>query len=147
MSVEQIAREVVMNMTNPAKVMPLLAPNAKASGGVFPAGQEMPIAEALKMSSTLTTAFPDVKFDIQQVTVNGNEATVKARWSGTNSGALTFPFPGMPNVPATGKKVSVDDAYVVTVEGDKVTHLRVASPADGGIPAALKQLGVNMPAM
>jgi predicted ester cyclase len=147
MSVEQVAREVVMNMTNPAKVMPLLAPNAMASGGIFPPGQEIPVSEAIKMSSTLTTAFPDVKFEIQQVTVNGNEATVKAKWSGTNTGALAFPFPGMPNVPATGKKVAVDDAYVVTVEGDKVTHLRVDSPANGGIPGALKQLGINMPAM
>jgi predicted ester cyclase len=147
MSVEQIAREVVMNMTNPAKIMPLLAPNATASGGVFPPGQEMPMAEAIKMSSTLTTAFPDLKFEVQQVTVNGNEATVKAKWSGTNSGALAFPLPGMPNVPATGKKVSVDDAYVLTVEGDKVTHMRVDSPANGGVPAALKQLGVQMPAM
>ena len=147
MSVEQVAREVIANMTNEAKVRPLLAPNAMASGGVFPPGQELPMSEAIKMIGTLTTAFPDLKFEIQQVTVNGNEATVKAKWSGTNSGPLTFPFPGMPNVPATGKKVSVDDAYVVTVEGDKLTHMRVDSPPDGGVPAALKQLGVSMPAM
>jgi predicted ester cyclase len=147
MSVEQVAREVVMNMTNPAKVMPLLAPNAMASGGVFPPGQEVPISEATKMMGGFTTAFPDVKFEIRQVTVHGNEATVKATWSGTNTGAIAIPIPGMPNVPATGKKVSVEDVYVVTVEGDKVTHLRVDSPADGGVPGALKQLGVKMPTM
>jgi predicted ester cyclase len=147
MSVEQVARELVKNMTNPEKLMPLLAPNAMASGGVFPQGQQIPMSEAIKMSGTLTSAFPDLKFDIRQVTVHGNEATVKAKWSGTNSGPLAFPFPGMPNVPATGKKVSVDDVYVVTVEGDKVTHMRVDSPADGGIPAALAQLGIKMPAM
>jgi predicted ester cyclase len=147
MSVEQVAREVIVNMTNPAKVMPLLAPNAMASGGVFPAGQEIPMSEAIKMSSTLTSAFPDLKFEVQQVTVNGNEATVKAKWGGTHSGALAFPIPGLPNVAATGKKVSVKDTYIVTVEGDKVTHMRVDSPADGGVPAALAQLGVKMPAM
>jgi hypothetical protein len=28
-----------------------------------------------------------------------------------------------------------------------VTHMRVDSPAGGGVPGALKQLGINMPAM
>jgi predicted ester cyclase len=147
MSVEQVAREVVMNMMNPAKVSGLLAPNAMASGGIFPPGQEMPMSDATKRMGSFTTAFPDVKFEIQQVTVRGNEATVKAKWSGTNTGPFAIPLPGMPNVPATGKKVSVDDVYVVTVEGDKVTHMRVDSPAGGGVPGALKQLGINMPAM
>jgi predicted ester cyclase len=147
MSVEQVARDVVMNMMNPAKVSPLLAPNAMASGGIFPPGQEMPMSDATKMMGSFTTAFPDVKFVIQQVTVHGNEATVKAKWSGTNTGPFVIPIPGMPNVPATGKKVSVDDVYVVTVEGDKVTHMRVDSPVDGGVPGALKQLGIKMPAM
>jgi predicted ester cyclase len=147
MSVEQVAREVVMNMMNPAKLTPLLGPNAMASGGIFPPGQEMPMSDASKLMGSFTTAFPDVKFEIQQVTVHGNEATVKAKWSGTNTGAFAIPLPGMPNIPATGKKVSVDDVYVVTVEGDKVTHMRVDSPADGGVPGALKQLGISMPAM
>jgi hypothetical protein len=35
----------------------------------------------------------------------------------------------------------------VTVQGDKVSQMRVDSPADGGIPAILVQLGVKMPAM
>ena len=145
MSVEQVAREVVSNMTDEAKVKPLLAPNAMSSGGVLP--QPIPMSESIKMIGALKTAFPDLKFDIEQVTVNGNQATVKAKWSGTNTGPVAFPIPGMPSIPATGKKVSVKDAYVVTVEGDKVTHMRVESPADGGMPAALAQLGVQMPGM
>jgi len=145
MSVEQVARELVLNMTDEAKVRPLLAPNAMSSGGVLP--RPIPMSESVKMIGALTTAFPDLKFEIEQVTVNGNEATVKAKWNGTNTGPVAFPIPGMPSIPATGKKVSVKDAYVVTVEGDKVTHMRVDSPADGGIPAALAQLGVKMPGM
>ena len=50
-------------------------------------------------------------------------------------------------MPPTGKKVSVKDAYVLTVQGDKLSHMRVDSPADGGIPAAMTQLGVKMPGM
>jgi hypothetical protein len=53
----------------------------------------------------------------------------------------------MSTIPPTGKKVSVKDAYVVTVQGDKVSHFEVNSPADGGIPAALAQIGVKMSGM
>lgn len=130
-------------MTSAEKVKAMSTADAMASGGVLP--QPIPMMEAMKVMAGLTTAFPDLKFDVQQVTVKGDEATVKATWSGTNSGALTLP--GMPPVPATGKKASVKDAYVVTVKGDKVSHFKVDSPSDGGIPGALAQMGVKMPSM
>ena len=145
MSVEQVARDFLASMRDEAKLKSMTAPNAMASGGVLP--QPMPLMESFKMMAGLFTAFPDFKIDVQQVTVNGNQATVKVTWSGTNTGPLAFPMPGMPSTPATGKKVSVKDAYVVTVEGDKVSHMRVESPADGGVPAAMAQLGVQMPGM
>jgi predicted ester cyclase len=145
MTVEQVARDFVLNTTNAEKVKAMVTADAMASGGVLP--QPIPMMEAMKVAAGLTTAFPDLKFDIQQVTVNGNEATVKAVWSGTHTGPLSLPMPGMPTVAPTGKKVSVKDAYVVTVQGDKASHMRVESPADGGIPAALAQLGVKMPGM
>jgi hypothetical protein len=33
------------------------------------------------------------------------------------------------------------------VQGDKVSHMKVDSPADGGIPGAIAQLGVKVPSM
>jgi predicted ester cyclase len=87
------------------------------------------------------TAFPDLKFEVEKVTVNGNQATVNTLVSGTNTGTLSLPMPGMPtNMPPTGKKVSAKDTFIVTVEGDKVSHLQVDSPPDGGLPALLAQL-------
>ena len=145
MSVEQVARDLVLHMNDAEKMKTMVTADAMASGGVLP--QPIPVMEAMKVMDVLTTAFPDLKFDIQQVTVNGNQATVKAEWSGTQTGALSLPMPGMPSIPPTGKKVSVKDAYIVTVQGDKVSHMQVDSPADGGIPAALAQLGVKMPGM
>jgi hypothetical protein len=53
----------------------------------------------------------------------------------------------MPSIPPTGKQVSVKDTYIVTVQGDKVSRLEVDSPSDGGIPAALGQIGVKVPGM
>jgi hypothetical protein len=43
--------------------------------------------------------------------------------------------------------VSVKDTYIVTVQGDKISRLDVDSPSDGGIPAALGQIGVKVPGM
>ncbi|MGA2504479.1 MAG: ester cyclase [Anaerolineales bacterium] len=145
MSIEQVARDLVLNMNNEEKVKAMMTADAMASGGVLP--QPIPVMEAMKVMSGLTTAFPDLKFDIQQVIVNGNQATVKAHWSGTNTEPLSLPLPGMQTIPATGKKVSVKDTYIVTVQGDKVSHMKVDSPADGGIPGAIAQLGVKVPSM
>ncbi len=145
MSVEQVARNFISMMDDPKKTEAQITPDATVSGGVLPA--PMPAMEAIKVMSALKTAFPDLKFDIQQVTVNGDVATVKALWSGTNTGPLSMPMPGMPSMPATGKKVSVKDTYLVTVRGDKVSHMEVQSPMDGGIPGALAQIGAKMPGM
>lgn len=145
MSVESVARDVVMHMTDVERLKAMSTPDAMASGGVLP--QPIPMMEALKVMAGLTTAFPDIKFDIEQVTVNGDQATVKATWSGTNTGAMSLPIPGMAPIPATGKKVSVKDVYVVMVKGDKVSHFMVESPAGGGVPGALAQMGVKMPGM
>lgn len=79
--------------------------------------------------------------------MNGDQATVKAVWSGTNIGPQSMPIPGMSSIPPTGKKVSVKDAYFAIVQGDKVSHLKVELPADGSTPAMLMQLGVKMPSM
>jgi predicted ester cyclase len=145
MSVEQVAREFITKMNDMEEMKRRISPDAVASGGVLP--QPIPAMEALKMMSGLTNAFPDLKFDIQKVTVNGDQATVTLEWGGTQSGPMSFPIPGMPSIPPTGKKVSVQDIYVITVKDDKVSRIQVESPAGGGIPGALVQLGVKMPAM
>ena len=145
MSVEQVARDFVSHMNNAETMNTMVTTDAMASGGVLP--QPIPIAEAMKVMDGLMTAFPDLKFEVKQVTVNGNQATVNTMWSGRNSGPLSLPMPGMPAIPATGKTVLVKDTYIVTVEGDKVSHMQIDSPSDGGLPAALAQMGVKMPGM
>jgi predicted ester cyclase len=97
----------------------------------------------------MRTAFPDLKFEVEQVTANGNQATVNVQLSGTNTGSLSMPLPGMEgmSIPPTGKKVAAKDTFLVTVQGDKVSHMAVDSPAGGGLPGLLAQMGVNMPGM
>ena len=145
MNVEQIASDFITKMNDVSVAESYLTPDAVAAGGVLP--QPIPAKEAISILSALNTAFPDLKFDVQNVTAKGNQATVQAIWSGTNEGPLNLPMPGMPNIPPTGKQVSVKDTYIVTVQGDKVSRLEVDSPPDGGIPAALGQIGVKVPGM
>jgi hypothetical protein len=145
MSVEQIARDFVTKLNDVNAAESYLTPDAVAAGGVLP--QPIPAKEAIRLMSALNTAFPDLEFDIQNVTVEGNQATVQAVWSGTHNGPLNMPLPGMPSIPPTGKQVSVKDIYIVTVQGDKVSRIEVNSPPDGGIPAALGQIGVAVPGM
>ncbi len=145
MSVEQVARDFIARMDDPQRTLSSITPDATVSGGVLP--QPMPAKDAMGVMSALKTAFPDLRFDIQRVSVNGNQARVEAKWTGTNTGTLSMPMPGMQSIPPTGKKVTVNDAYLVTVQGDKVSHMEVQSPAGGGIPGALAQLGVKAPGM
>jgi hypothetical protein len=145
MNVEQIASDFITKMNDVDAAESYLTPDAVAAGGVLP--QPIPAKEALSILGALNTAFPDLKFDIQNVMAKGNQATVQAIWSGTNNGPLNLPMPGMPSIPPTGKGVSVKDIYIVTVQGDKVSRIEVDSPSDGGIPAALAQIGVKVPGM
>jgi len=145
MSVEQTARDFITSMNDVNAAEAYLTPDAVSAGGVLP--QPIPAREAISLLTALKTAFPDLKFDIQNVTVKGNQATVQAIWGGTNKGPINMPLPGLQSIPATGKRVSVKDTYIVTVEGDKISRLEVDSPPDGGIPAALSQIGVKVPGM
>ncbi len=145
MSVEQIARDFIAHMDDRQRTQSSFTPDAMVSGGPLPA--PLPASQAIGIMDALKTAFPDLKMQVDKVTVNGNQAKVDATWSGTNTGALSLPMPGMPNLPPTGKKVNVKDAYLVTVDGDKVSRMDVQSPSNGGIPGALAQLGVKVPGM
>jgi predicted ester cyclase len=145
MSIEQVARDMVLNIANVDKLKSFFTKDAMASGGVLP--MPVPLSESLKVTAGLAVAFPDLKMEIQQVAVKGDQATVTVMWGGTNTGPLNLPVPGMPAIPPTGKKVSVKDIYILTVQGDKVSHFEIATPAGGGIPGAVAQLGVKMPGM
>ena len=97
MSVEQVARNFVTDMADEKKAMAETTPDAMVDGGVLP--RPMPAMEAFKIVHGLNEAMPDFNIDVQQVDVNGNMATVKVRWSGTQPGALSQLGIKMPNMP------------------------------------------------
>lgn len=142
MSVEQVARDFVTTMSDAAKTKAYLTSDAMATGGSLP--QPVPALEAFNIISGMLVAFPDLKFDVQEVTVNGNQATVRCQLSGTHTGVLKLPLPGMPGeLPPTGKKVSVPDTLTVTVQGDKVSQINLDTPAGTGIPSMIAQLAAK----
>jgi len=102
MSVEQVARDFIKMMGDERQTKAHLTPDAMVDGCVLP--KPMPAMEAFMVMQGLTSAMPDFTMDIQQVDVNGNMATVKAKWGGTQTGSLKLPIPGMPPIPPTGKK-------------------------------------------
>ena len=89
-------------------------------------------------------AFPDINFQIQKVTVQGDQGSAEIHVSATHRGTLTLP--GLPPIPATGKKFSVPDKVAFTVRGDKIASQRFESPANGGPAEAFRQLGIQLPA-
>ncbi len=145
MDPEQIIRSGIaaMEAHDLEKSFQTFSDDVVISGANFP--QPLNKQEFMAQNADLLTAFPDWKFNIQSVTVQGNHATVKVRPSGTQSGPLKLPMPGAPTIPPTGKKVSYSDQFSLTFKGDKVVEMRFETPANGGLQAMLQQLGVQLP--
>jgi hypothetical protein len=100
--------------------------------------------EFLGFMQSLHTAFPDFKFNETSASESGDTATIKHKISGTHTG--TFNVPGMPPIPASGKKVELpEETSVFTCSGGNVTKYLAQPAPDGGLPGILKQIGVQMP--
>jgi len=95
------------------------------------------------MQATLT-AMPDWSFNVTDVREDGDKVTLKSYITGTHTGELALP--GMPPVPATGKKVVLpEEKHEYTLKDGKLVRLVVESPPDGGVPGMLAQIGVTLP--
>jgi steroid delta-isomerase-like uncharacterized protein len=79
----------------------------------------------------LRTAFPDLKFAIEDVIEEGDKIVVRATMSGTHKGEFM-------GIPATGKSMSVNAIDIVRFAGGKVVeHWGITDSA-----AMMEQLGV-----
>jgi len=68
--------------------------------------------------------------------------------TGTQTGELNLPLPGIPKIPATGKQISLSEQPTTfTVKDGKVTRIEAVSSPDTGVPGILAQLGISMPRM
>lgn len=101
----------------------------------------------LGLQRLLLAAFPDWSFNLSDVQVTGNVARTTHQITGTHTGDLALSPMGIPVVPTTGKSVKLPVEHAdLTFEGDKVVRLHADTPAGGGVPGLLQQIGVEMPA-
>lgn len=69
----------------------------------------------------LRTAFPDLHFEIHDIVAEGDIVAFRSTMTGTHSGLLNM---GMgPQVPATGRRVSVPHMHFVRMVDGKTTDL------------------------
>ena len=111
-----------------------------------PVPQPVSKKEFLGLQMALHNAMPDWKFNPSDFKEDGDKVTVYFQITGTQTGELSLPMPGMPKLPPSGKKVSLPkEQSTFTVKNGKLARLDVASTSGGGVAGLLSQLGVKMP--
>ena len=128
-----------------AKLESLVADDFSMAGPVpMPVGKR----EFLGLMMALRQAMPDWKFNAGEYKENGDQVTVPFQITGTHTGELQLPLPGLPPIPPTGTKVSLpSEPSTFTVKDGKLSKLEVADIPGGGVMGILSQLGVNLPGM
>jgi steroid delta-isomerase-like uncharacterized protein len=79
------------------------------------------LLEERKYFSNLFTAFPDAKMEIKTDFRSGDWGAMEWVMTGTHKGTLAGSG-SMPDIPATGKKVTIKGATINQYRGDKVTR-------------------------
>jgi hypothetical protein len=101
--------------------------------------------EFIGVQTAMHVAMPDWKFNPSDFKENGDVVTVNFQITGTQTGELSLPMPGIPKLPPSGKKVSLPkEPSTFTVKNGKLSRLDVASTPGGGVMGILSQLGVKM---
>ena len=100
--------------------------------------------EFIAIQSAFMRAIPDWSFNNHDVQEQGEKVTGAVQITGTHTQELVVP--GMPPIPATGKKISLPEEHLeFTFKGNKIASLASDNVPGGGIPGVLQQLGVQMP--
>ncbi len=144
MSTEQVVRTLIdaFNAHDLEKAFGYLSDDFTVSGfGPEPRGRKAAVAQMRHQIG----AIPDWKFTIEDVSVHGNEVTVEVTITGTHTQPLAVGVPGTGTIAPTGRKFSFPDKLTYTVQGDKISSLRIESPVNGGPMEMLRQLGFQMP--
>ena len=113
-----------------------------------PVPQPIGKQEFLAIQRAVEDAFPDWSFNVHKVQEWGEKVTGAVQITGTHTRDLVLPIPGMPPIPATGKKVSLPEEQLeFTFKGEKIASLTSDNVPGGGIPGVLAQIGVQLPPM
>lgn len=113
-----------------------------------PVPQPIGKREFIAVQSAFENAFPDWSFNSHDEVEQDDQVTAAVQITGTHTRDLVLPMPGMPSIPATGKRVSLPEEHLTfTFKGDKIASLTSDNTPGGGVPGVLAQLGVPLPPM
>jgi predicted ester cyclase len=125
-----------------AKVATYLSDDFTLSG---PTPQPVGKNEFIAIQSAFMNAFPDWSFNLSHMEEQGDKTNATVQITGTHT--QTLAVPGLPPIPATGKKVSLPEEHLVfTFKADKIANLSSDEVPGGGIAGVLQQIGVTLPA-
>jgi len=111
-----------------------------------PTPQPLGKREYIGFQSALKAAMPDWKFNARDYKTSGDQVTAAIEITGTHTQELRLPIPGIPPVPATGRKLKLPtQTGTFTVKDGKITRVEIAVQPGGGVDGILAQLGVSMP--
>ncbi len=145
MNAQQVTQKVLKAIEDQdwALAGSLLAEDFKFSGAT---PQPIGAAEWLGVHQALAKAMPDLRFNY--VATGGDDGTAEGsvQLNGTNTGELALPIPGLPRIPATGRKITNPKEHVrVKARGDKLINYEVEQVPNGGVLGILTQMGVTVP--
>jgi steroid delta-isomerase-like uncharacterized protein len=94
------------------RLAPLLGPGFVFRGTHIP--EPMGRDDYVAFCAAFREAFPDWAYELPRMTAEGGRVVVDAHLTGTHRGPLM-------GIPATGRRISVRETYVIEVAGGQVT--------------------------
>jgi predicted ester cyclase len=144
MSAEQVVRSYfdALEAKDLARLNEVVSPDLVFVTPLRPLGKQ----DLLRVFSAIFDAFPDWRFDHQELVTAGDTVKTKLRMTGTHTGTFVPPIRALKPIKATGKKVVLpEQEFVYYVDSGKIARIVSEPVPDGGIPGLLTQLGVRLP--
>jgi predicted ester cyclase len=145
MTLEQIVRETLsaIEAHNLSNAGAYTADNLTVNDPTLKLSHPLDKRAFFSQMDAILQAFPDWKYNVRAMTTQNDQviATVEATATHTNP----LQLPGMPSIPATGKRISVPDQFIFTLKDNRITAITIDSPANGGAAEMLRQLGITLP--
>lgn len=98
----------------------------------------------ISLGQALISAFPNWEFNASDFREEDDRVYLVYHVTGTHSGTLAV-APGVPPVPATGKRVSLPgEPAIYTVRGGQVSQISITFPPGSGVPGLYEQVGAPL---
>jgi hypothetical protein len=109
-----------------------------------PTPQPLGKQEFIGLMQILHAGTPDFAFNVSSYEEHDDTVIAKAHITATHTGTLALP--GLPPIPATGKKVALpEEVQTYTLKNGKLASLTTDGNPDSGISGMLAQLGFPPP--